>query len=780
MTFANRKFMGFLAAATVVIVAEYILVLSDCVIAGRVLGEDALGAVNLLMPVFSGASFFTWLLALGTSIVYSDAIARVQRERAAQLAGQGLVASVLMGLALALATLALKGPYLAFMAPGADTAAFWNAYLRWYPLVIVLESVDMLLLYLSYADGGERSCLVSYCAQVLVNVFLSYGLCSGSWGLPELGMSGISLGTVVAYLVGISLLLPRFFNSRVCGIRFRPKFLPRELARSLKASFGDASVGLYQALLFFVVTKYVVHCWGPDGLPVLAVVFCIVRLTVFFNGVGIALQPLETVYHGEGNTTGVNSLVRFAAVISLAESLLISGIVFVCPDSILALVGIGDPELLDVARRCARLTVTGLAGYAIAYLLNSHYQFVGRPSRSIVLTALAFFVVPVAIMPVLCWFLDEDGVWIALAAGPAIAVGMSLVLDRRAATDSKDPLMWSLKVLDGVAIPGAVDEIEKSLSARLPTPSARRIADVVGLALRHIRANNGDRRRVNVEITVEFTGDDARMIVRDDGLPVALDNLGVAVQHLPTSGFNRNVFFFPLVIGGDRYDVLHGSEIDIRMAEGIAALDRLSFDPRFQSPAKDDYERFLTNRENGIVIVERTTGKVVGYSMLVPVSDETYERIRSGTFLERDLTPEMVSRYDGEGFYNLYFMGVVIHPEHRNARMVMTLLDAMAEDFISLFGRGICIKRMVADVVSRNGVKFCRLFGLRKVCSTDHGSTIYEVSGLPPMFRETTPTMLRLSALYRGKYAALHGDNSCQILESIMSDGQNSEKPPAR
>ena len=550
MTFANRKFMGLLAAATVVIIAEYILVLSDCVIAGRVLGEEALGAVNLLMPVFSGVSFFTWLLALGTSIVYSDAIARMQNERASHLAGQGLVASVLMGLALSGITLSLKGPYLAFMSPGAETAAFWNSYLVWYPVVIVLEAVDMLLLYLSYTDGGERACLVSYCGQVLVNVVLSYGLCSGSWGLPNLEMVGISLGTVCAYLVGIALLLPRFFNKRTSGIRFRPRFLPRDFLRSLKMSFGDASVGLYQALLFFVVTKYVVHCWGPGALPVLAVVFCIVRLTVFFNGIGIALQPLETVYHGEGNTAGVNSLVRFAAFVSLAEGLVISGMVFAYPDSILALVGMEAPGSVAMSRHCARLTVTGLAGYAIAFMLNSHYQFVGRPGRSILLTALAFFVVPVALLPVLCHFIDEDGVWISLAAGPALAVLILLAVWRRGgAKGGREPLMWSLTVLDDAANSKIAADVEKSLADSLPHQAAGRIADAIGLALRHIRKRNGDRRRVHAEITVMILGEDARLIIRDDGLQVALDGLGVAVKHLPTSGFNRNVFQLPVVAG---------------------------------------------------------------------------------------------------------------------------------------------------------------------------------------------------------------------------------------
>ena len=168
MTFANRKFIGFLGAATVVIVAEYILVLSDGVIAGQVIGERALGAVNMLMPIFMIVSFFTWLLAVGTSIVYSDAMARMQRERAANLAGQGLVASVLVGLVLGVAVLVVKGFYVGFMAPDAETAGCAIGYLNWYPLIVFLEAIDLLLLYLVYTDGGAVSCTVSYCTQVVL------------------------------------------------------------------------------------------------------------------------------------------------------------------------------------------------------------------------------------------------------------------------------------------------------------------------------------------------------------------------------------------------------------------------------------------------------------------------------------------------------------------------------------------------------------------------------------------------------------------------------------
>lgn len=537
MTFGNRKFAGFLGAATVVIIAEYVLVLSDCVISGQVLGETALGAMNLLMPVFSSVSFFTWMLAVGTSIVYSEAMGRTQNVLASKLAGQGVLAAVGLGVLLVGATMLLEAPYLSFMAPDEATLAFSGQYWDWYPLVVMLECVDLVLLYLVYTDGGETACLVSYVGQVLVNIVSSYCLCA----YTDLGMSGISLGTVFAYFVGIAALVPRLL-SKSCGLKFRFAFMPRRLLGSLRASFGDASAGLFHALLFFVITKYVLYFWGPDALPVTAVVFCIVRLTVFFNGVGIALQPLETVYHGEGNETAISRLVRFAALVSVSEGLLISAVVFFAPELIIWLVGINDPALVGASRRAARLTVVGLSGYAVTYMLNSHYQYVGRPGRSVRLTALAFFVMPALLVLVLGKFVGMDGVWIAVAAGPVCALIPFVPLWlRRSATGSR-PVMWEVNF----AHPGGMIQVVRELADELEdTCSSVRVGELTRAltdALWQLHAANGAGvGKLRAEVTLKRLPDGLQLILRDDGRHVAVSCPGAETVHLPVTGFNRNI-----------------------------------------------------------------------------------------------------------------------------------------------------------------------------------------------------------------------------------------------
>ena len=538
MTFANRKFIRLLGAATVVIVAEYVLVLSDCVISGRVLGETALGAMNLLMPVFSTVSFFPWLLAVGTSIVYADAIGRMEAERAAGLAGQGLAVAGGMGIALAALAALAKGPYLAFMAPDAATVGFAGAYWTWYPLVAFLESVDMLLLYLVYTDGGERACLVSYVGQVVVNVAGSYWLCT------RIGMAGISLGTVFAYVVGIAALLPRLL-SRSCGLRFRFHFVPRDLARSLRASFGDASAGLFHALLFFVVTKYVLSSWGPSLLPVAAIVFCVVRLTVFFNGVGIALQPLETVYHGEGNDTAVVQLVCFAAVVSLAEGFLIALLMIGFPGLVIALVGLDDARLLPLAEQAVRLTAVGLPGYAIVYMFNSHFQYVGRPGRSLLLTAGAFFLAPVFLVLLMGWWLGLEGVWLAVAAGPLCALLPLIPSSLKVRTGDQPVGMRTVRVGTGRTLEAAERSLDGLVSsAGLGEPLRQSVFGSVRRAVRRIAERNPSRK-ICVEVSLDRRGE-VKVTVRDDGVPFALDDVGAPrCRHAPAAGFNRNVLAWP-------------------------------------------------------------------------------------------------------------------------------------------------------------------------------------------------------------------------------------------
>jgi len=347
----TQRWVGDLGAATVVVIADYLLVLTDCVIAGRVLGVMALAALNLLLPVFSIVTFFLWLVVSGTVAVYTKSLSKGRVSQAARIPGTGFAAVLLTAGFVVFALAVLKVPYFAFMAPGAELTALAGQYGAWYLPTVVLASVELLLFYLVYANGGWMTCIVSYAVQTFVNLGASYGLCL------VCGMSGLSLGSVVAYGAGIAVLLPRFLGRE--RIPLTPAFHVASLARAFRASLGDAFVWLFHAVLFFAIAKYVLIAWDSESLAVAAVVFCIIRLTAFFGGIGFVLRTMKT----DGRFFERASALAFM-VLALSSAFIV-----IAPEPLVGLFGIEDLELADGANMAARITVGGLVLSALVVFL---------------------------------------------------------------------------------------------------------------------------------------------------------------------------------------------------------------------------------------------------------------------------------------------------------------------------------------------------------------------------------------------------------------------------
>ena len=364
MISGRYSFIRYLSAAAVVVIADYLLVLTDCIVVGRVIGEAALGAMNLLMPAFSVVTFFAWLLGSGMSATYLRAIRKGDGRRAAGIAWQGMAAACALALVLILLVRVCGRSYLSFMGPDDEVAGFAVQYGRWYLATLAFQSVGMMLLYLVFVRGGELVCIKAYAVQLAANLVLSYGLCE------RIGMVGVSLGTALSYLVWgatMAVLLKR----EDVGLRFvRAHLDPRLIVRSIRGSFAESFVWLFHAVLFFGIAKYVLLFWDSESLAVCAVVFFVIRLTGFFAGVGVAMRTLESARrNGTQDSTEVDKVFRIGASAAFVMTVLVAAIFFVAPEPIIGLFGIESSDLVEGSKFAARVTVVGLVlGGLVSFL----------------------------------------------------------------------------------------------------------------------------------------------------------------------------------------------------------------------------------------------------------------------------------------------------------------------------------------------------------------------------------------------------------------------------
>ena len=161
-SFGVIKFRSLLVVASLAMLIEYLMGLSDSVIAGNMLGETALSGLNLMQTPMNIVSFFACLLGTGTSICFSIETGRFDRRRASEMFSQGFWSALMMGSALAVALVVFRDPFLRIFKADSAVLSYTIPYWNWFVPCAVLETVCVLMANIIYADGDERLCFWGY------------------------------------------------------------------------------------------------------------------------------------------------------------------------------------------------------------------------------------------------------------------------------------------------------------------------------------------------------------------------------------------------------------------------------------------------------------------------------------------------------------------------------------------------------------------------------------------------------------------------------------------
>jgi len=191
--------------------------------------------------------------------------------------------------------------------------------------------------------------------------------------------------------------------------------------------------------------------------------------------------------------------------------------------------------------------------------------------------------------------------------------------------------------------------------------------------------------------------------------------------------------------------VRHGREIDSAVEfESILKSTRSNIDaPSFGSlphneetalpwglslswiDSEPDIYTFLTDRQD----------RIVGYINAMPIQSDAFEKIKSGTILDKELTREFFASFSSGEPVSVYLMSIATAPGIRNASQglfsmaVEKLLNAFIDKLIYYVDKtGTMVRELVAVPWTGEGIKLCRIFGMQKVGTDRFSNPIYYLS----------------------------------------------------
>lgn len=162
------------------------------------------------------------------------------------------------------------------------------------------------------------------------------------------------------------------------------------------------------------------------------------------------------------------------------------------------------------------------------------------------------------------------------------------------------------------------------------------------------------------------------------------------------------------------------TELTYSHFEQMARLEQEFYDDDHITPPD---EAFLWYKKHPYtVIVAEESGEIAGFINLFPVSDAVFEKLKAGTFNDKDLTAgDIADIYASQDTLHMFLSCIVVRPEYRKHGLTHQLLQKAVEQYDDVAHR---CDVVVTDNVTPEGIAFSRKYGFAPLGSSQHASLL--------------------------------------------------------
>ena len=203
----NKNLLKFIVPAVIGQVCFFLFTITDGIFVGNGIGENALGAVNIVMPFVMTVNALYMLITVGGVTVYAVRSERGDKDGANQAFMHSFVLMLGLGALLTILGTTLSKP-LGYMFGANDTyIGYVSDYLIWYSAFIIPSSLSVLFQFFVRNDGSPVLVMIGMIGSSCLNIFLDW-----LFVFPlQMGIAGAAIATGISQTVCLVIILFHFF-----------------------------------------------------------------------------------------------------------------------------------------------------------------------------------------------------------------------------------------------------------------------------------------------------------------------------------------------------------------------------------------------------------------------------------------------------------------------------------------------------------------------------------------------------------------------------------------
>ena len=361
----RRRVVTIMLPAMVELVLSQLFTMVDTIMLGQSAASAvAIAAVGLTNNPINLTRSVLIALNVGTTAGVAWAIGAKEEKSAQQIARNALMLCSAIGLILMTLVYGAAGPIVRFMGAGEDTFAYAQDYLRVIALGLLPQSITFAITASLRGVGLTRLPMIYNLSANLLNVFGNYALIYGKFGMPELGVFGAGLSTMISQYVACAVAMFVIFRSHTAvQLSVHGGWKPSRKWISRILSVGTTS--MLEQLLMQI--GFVIFARQVSGLG--TAVFAAHQIGLSVNGLtwmpgqafGVAATTLVGQSLGAGEKGKARDYIRMIHRMSMFVAVILA-VFFLTASQYIVLLYTNDPQVASLSAGVLKLIALGLPG----------------------------------------------------------------------------------------------------------------------------------------------------------------------------------------------------------------------------------------------------------------------------------------------------------------------------------------------------------------------------------------------------------------------------------
>lgn len=423
-----KSFLVFTFPTMIMMIFLSLYTIIDGVFVSRVVGQNALSAINIFLPLWVALNGIAVMFATGGSAIVAKNFGEGKPEQAKQHFSLIVAVTLAIGLFLMLLQLLFLPKLLRLL--GATDNIYEHAYAYGTILTIFMPTTMLKSLFdyfMVTANQPKRGLFYTVIGGV-TNIILDYLFIV----VFKIGIAGAALATAIGLLVPAILGFIYFMNQTNYLHFTKPKLEWSIILKSMGNGSSEMVTNLSSSVTTLLFNLAMLHYLGEKGVAAITIVlYAQFFLMSAYLGFSSGAAPLISFNYGENNHENLRKLIRYSYRILMVASVATFALALILASPLIKLFTGGKNELYH-------LTLIGFNLFAISFLpvgLNIFTSAMftafsnGKISAFIsILRTLILVLVGIILLPT---FLGVYGVWLTIPFSEAVTPIFSLLLMKR-------------------------------------------------------------------------------------------------------------------------------------------------------------------------------------------------------------------------------------------------------------------------------------------------------------------------------------------------------------